>query len=53
MPGSLVEVARELARAMGLPWQAEPSVAAVPPRSYTEEEDAAVAARLRDLGYLD
>ena len=52
-PASLVDVAGELARAMGLPWRPEPSIAAVPPRSYTEEEDAAVAARLRDLGYLD
>jgi predicted AlkP superfamily phosphohydrolase/phosphomutase len=52
-PESLVEVAGELSRAMGLPWQPEPSIAALPPRSYTEEEDAAVAARLRDLGYLD
>ena len=52
-PKSLVEVAGELARAMGLAWQPEPSIAAIPPRSYTEEEDAAVAARLRDLGYLD
>ena len=52
-PKSLVGVAAEIARAMALSWKPEPMIAAVPPRSYSEEEDAAVAARLRDLGYLD
>ena len=52
-PKSLVGVAAEIARAMALSWKPEPMIAAVPPRSYSEEEDAAVADRLRDLGYLD
>ncbi|MFP6641902.1 MAG: hypothetical protein VCC04_16785, partial [Myxococcota bacterium] len=51
-PNSLVDIAGGLAHAMGLAWKPDSS-GPVPRRIYTDEEEAAVAARLRALGYID
>ena len=53
MPASLVEVAPCLAKTMGLDWIPQSPHTPTTPHTYSEEEDAAVAARLRALGYLD
>ncbi|MCP3985762.1 MAG: hypothetical protein GY723_15365 [bacterium] len=50
-PAAMPQTAHLLLRAMGVPSSVDGG--SPPPRAYSEEEDAIVAARLRKLGYLE